>query len=180
MSWKIGGGEVDSLNKQEWKEFIFEDIFNICATHSGIDKNKLLISNGEVPYITRTDKNNAIDYFIGEQKKQYKTDIENTITIWLDTQTIFYQSYKFYTGQNIQILTSHQLNKFNAFFLIPLIKKQMQKFSWGGNGATLTRLRRSKILLPYNSKGHPDYAYMENYMKQLEYQKLSTYIEYKK
>lgn len=31
----------------------------------------------------------------------------------------------------------------------------MEKFNWGGNGATLIRLRRSKLLLPTNKKTNP-------------------------
>jgi Type I restriction modification DNA specificity domain len=71
------------------------------------------------------------------------------------------------------------LNYFIAQFLVPLIKKQMGKFNWGGNGATLTRLRRSKILLPITPEGKPDYVYMENYIKKIEFEKLSRYLEIK-
>jgi hypothetical protein len=113
--------------------------------------------------------------FLGKQNEEYKLDGKNVITVGLDTQTIFYQPYKFYTGQNIQILTSENINYFTAHFLIPLIKKQMVKFNWGGNGATLTRLKRSKILLPITPEGTPDYVYMENYIKKIEFEKLAKY-----
>ncbi len=54
----------------------------------------------------------------------------------------------------------------------------MQKFNWGGNGATLTRLKRSRIMLPVNSKGEPDYKYMKDYMRYLEQKKILQYIDY--
>jgi len=102
----------------------------------------------------------------------------NAITIGLDTQTIFYQNHLFYTGQNIQILTYPQINKYNAFFIIQLLKKQMVKFNWGGNGATLTRLKKIKIFFPINTQGEIDYEYMENYTKNIETEQLQKYLTY--
>ena len=40
------------------------------------------------------------------------------------------------------------------------------------------RIKREKIFLPVNSKGEPDYKYMEDYMKHLEQKKLLEYLEY--
>ncbi len=166
------------LKNISWSEFVFEDIFNINSTKSGIDKNKLNNNKGNFPYITRSDKTNAIDFFIGTQEQKYKIDNGNVITIGLDTQTVFYQAHSFYTGQNIQVLSNDFLNYFSAQFIIPLIKKQMEKFNWGGNGATLTRLKRSKILLPTNSEGNPDYTFMEQYMQHKENEKLTIFQLY--
>lgn len=166
-----------SLKDKNWIGFLIGDIFKIYSTSSGIDKNKLTGQQGLFPYVTRTDKNNGYDLFIGEQIK-YHTDRKNVITIGLDTQTVFYQGAEFYTGQNIQILEFDELNEYNAKFIITLLKIQMKKFSWGGNGATLTRLRKTKILLPVNSEGKPDYAFMESYMKQKEDELLEKYKIY--
>lgn len=159
------------LDEINWSEFVFESIFDINSTSSGIDKNKLINIVGEIPYITRSDKNNGIDFFIGTQNNKYKINDGNVITIGLDTQTVFYQYHKFYTGQNIQILFNENLNIYTSKFLIPLIKIQMEKFNWGGNGATLTRLKRSKIILPINLQGEPDFTLMENYVKGLQKKK---------
>lgn len=172
--------QIINVNSEvEWKEFVIGEIFNIYSTSSGIDKNKLTGKTGLLPYITRTDRNNGYDTFIGEQPK-YSADKGNVITIGLDTQTVFYQKTAFYTGQNIQILEFDELNKYNAKFIIALLKKQMTKFNWGGNGATLTRLKKTKIMLPKNDQGNPDFVYMENYMKALETEKLKQYLHYKK
>ena len=152
------------LKNREWKAFVFSSFFKITTTSSSIDRNKLINKKGVTPYITRSDNDNGYDSFICEQASQYEKDANNVITIGLDTQTVFYQPHDFYTGQNIQILANKNLNQSIALFLIPLIKIQMTKFSWGGNGATLTRLKRSKIVLPVNAEGQPDYAFMEAYI----------------
>ena len=173
-----------NLNDKEWRPFPLDSlekdgIFNIFSTSSGIDKNKLENLEGNIPYITRTDKNNGIENFIGKQlNSKWNIDKGNVITIGLDTQTVFYQPNYFYTGQNIQILSNDNLNYYTAMFIIPLLKILLKKFSWGGNGATLTRLKKSKIMLPINDNGTPDYIFMETYTKEKEKNMLKKYVEY--
>ncbi len=104
--------------------------FDIQFTSSGIYKIRLKNLDGEISYITRTDRAKGIDSFIRNQEYKHKTDKSNVITLGLDTQTVFYQKSKFYTGQNIQVLKFPQLNQYNAFFIIPFLKKQMEKFNW--------------------------------------------------
>ena len=166
-----GGGK--SLHSN-WKEFVFGDEFSIESTQSGIDKNKLIKEQGNIPYVTRTDVTNGIDMFICEQPSKYKVDEGNVITIGLDTQTVFYQPSSFYTGQNIQVIRHKELDRYNAQFLIVAIKKLVNKFSWGSYGATLTRLRKSKIYLPVDSNGNIDFQYMSSFMKQIEIDILGT------
>lgn len=169
-----GGGKI---RETRWKAFSLNEVFTINATKSGIDRKKLNGFSGDIPYLTRTDKNNAWDSFVGEQNG-YSSDEGNVISVGLDTQTAFYQPIPFYTGQNIQIFSHRQMNKYVALFIIPLLKRQMQKFNWGGNGATLGRLRRQKILLP-ETDGQPDFAYMESYMRKKEAELLLQYISFR-
>jgi hypothetical protein len=173
-----------SLGQVEWKEFLIggkDGIFSISSSNSGIDKSKLIEVIGKIPYITRSEVNNGVNLFVGkEQSKKYSLNKGNVITIGLDTQTVFYQPHFFYTGQNIQILEHKNITKYIALFIIPLLKIQMRKFNWGGNGATLTRLKRTKILLPIDSLGNPNWKFMEDYMKKIESEKIKTYFQKKK
>ena len=172
------------FESREWHEFFIggrDGIFDIASSSSGIDKNKLQFSEEKeyIPYITRSDEDNGINLFIqAEQKDKYKIDNGHVITIGLDTQTVFYQPYKFYTGQNIQVLRHEKISKYLANFVIPLIKVQMEKFNWGGNGATLGRLFRTKLMFPTNKNNQPDYPYMENYSKLLFKTKEEKYVRY--
>lgn len=153
------------LNSHKWAEFSLGDteLFDLHATLNGIDKNKLIHTTKKLhPYITRSDKNKGLDMFISKQKQQMNKG--NVISIGLDTQTVFYQPYDFYTGQNIQILKTPVMNKEIAFFLIPLIKKQLETLSWGGNGATLGRLKKKRIMLPVDDHDEPDWKFMEYYI----------------
>ena len=165
---------MKNLNEIRWGTFVLNELFEIRATNSSIDRKRLNGLAGNIPYITRTDKNNGWDSIIAPQN-DYDIDEGNVITVGLDTQTAFYQPISFYTGQNIQIFSNKNINKYVASFIIPLLKKQMEKFNWGGNGATLGRLKRQKILLPQNEDGEPDYLYMEKYMREVENKLLSRY-----
>ena len=170
------------LTDVEWGVFFIggnDGIFDITSTGSGIDKNKLNDTEGRVPYITRTDLQNGINLFVTKnQLPKYKIDEGNVLTIGLDTQTVFYQSKPFYTGQNIQVLRNKNLNKEVAMFIIPPLKIQMQKFNWGGNGATLGRLNRTRIMLPIDSQGQPHWQFMEDYIKQEQQQQAQQVIDY--
>lgn len=172
----------DELKNERWKEFLIagdEGLFNISSTNSGIDKNKLNNENGNIPYITRSNENNGINLFVSnKQDTKWNVDEKNTITIGLDTQTVFYQPYKFYTGQNIQILKHQKINKETAMFIISMLKVQMKKFNWGGNGATLGRLCRTKLMLPIDSTGEPNWSFMEDYIKNMEQKKIIDYIAF--
>lgn len=176
---------INQLNSKKWKPFFISGengVFYLRASNSGIDKNKLQSCETEnVPYITRSDMNNGVSLFIGNRQNQkYKKDKGNVITVGLDTQTAFYQPHDFFTGQNIQVLGSDMLNKSRAMFLIPLLKAQLSKFNWGGNGATLGRLKRTKILLPVDNNDMPDYLYMESYINNKLSEKYLRYLNYLK
>ena len=107
-----------ALDNVEWGEFFIggkTGLFDITSTSSGIDKNKLNQSEGNIPYITRSEENNGINLFVSdEQNSKYQKDMGGVITIGLDTQTVFYQPQEFYTGQNIQILKNEKLSKFSS------------------------------------------------------------------
>lgn len=178
------GGIVDipTLEDKEWKRFrIFEEgILSIQTTGSSIDGIRL-INDGTatVPYITRSDASNGIARFVSESNYDYGSDDGGCITVGLDTQTAFWQSHKFVTGQNIQVITGKWLNEFSAMFLIPLLRGQMAaKFNWGGNGATLGRMKKLNVMLPVNDSGEPDYEYMEQYAKNMMIRKYRQYIAY--
>lgn len=174
---------MQPLEVLRWKEFFISGnngIFNIKASNSGIDKNKLISNKvNNIPYITRTDIDNGISLFTGRnQNKRYSINEKNVITIGLDTQTVFYQPFCFFTGQNIQVLKNNFINKYNALFIKQSLKIQLKKFNWGGNGATLGRLAKTKILLPINSKNEPNYTYMEQYIHNIMLTKYKEYLNY--
>ena len=171
------------LDDREWKVFPLtgeDGLFPICATSTGIDGIKL--KEGEdaiLPYITRTETNNGIARFISSANLEYGNDEGGCITIGLDTQTAYWQPKDFVTGQNIHVLRSDKLNYYSYQFLTVILRQQMKsKFNWGGNGATLGRLKKLKIMLPVTGDGEPDYQFMEDYTRELMERKRKQYRTY--
>ena len=161
-----------NLNEVQWFPFSLgnTEIFNLYATKSGLDKNKLSHTSTErFPYITRSELNNGVSMFVSRQLAPLNP--KNTISIGLDTQSVFYQPFSYYTGQNVQVLDFPELTLKTALFIIPLIKIQLTNLNWGGNGATLSRLRAKKIMLPAYDKDHPDWQFMSDYISE----KISNY-----
>ena len=176
--------DIPALSEKEWKlvnAFGEDASFEIKTTSSSIDGINLINDSKSqtIPYITRTDANNGISKFVSPVNMGNGFDEAGCITVGLDTQTAFYQTYDFVTGQNIQIVTSKHLNIYTAMFLIPIFKKQMvAKFNWGGNGATLGRMKKLQMMLPMDSSGKPDWDYMEQYSKNLMLKKYQQYLDF--
>ena len=59
-----------------------------------------------------------------------------------------------------------KLNKFIAFFLITIFKKEMFKFSYGRK-ARPCHIEDTFIKLPEALNGEPDWNFMEKYMKEI-------------
>ena len=173
--------DIPALNEKEWKKFkAFGDdgIFDIAATSSSIDGIRLKDGRKKnLPYVTRTDNSNGIAHFVSSENLFYGYDPAGCITVGLDTQTAFWQPHYFVTGQNIQVISGNKLNQYLAHFIVPLLRSQMTaKFNWGGNGATLGRMKRLEIMLPVTDADRPDYEYMEQYVKNMMLHKYEQYL----
>jgi len=136
---------------------VFDDILASTAWLDGVR----IDSTGEprYPYISRSGENNGVSRHIPRQPGM-EPNPGNVIAVGLDTQTATYQPVPFYTGQNIQVLASQHLNEHNALMLIPMLRRQLVKFSWGGSGATLGRLRRTRMMVPVVDSGDVDWEGM--------------------
>ncbi len=174
---------MKKLDEKLWKKF---DVFGekgflqITTTNSSIDSIRLKDSDDKtVPYITRTDSSNGVARFVGKENYEYGSDDAGCITVGLDTQTAFYQPHKFVTGQNIQIISGDTITKDSAHFYVTILKNQMiAKFNWGGNGATLGRMKRLEAMLPTSESGIPDYEYMADYICSKRLSMINKYRKY--
>ena len=127
---------------------LITDVFaSMRATAAWYDRSKLnMTGKATFPFVSRAAQDNGIVDFCPRQVRD--PEHGNAITIGLDTQTIAYQPAPFYTSQNIQVLRHELLNVDGGLILVTLIRQQMSRFGWGGNGATLGRLRKSRMMVP--------------------------------
>ena len=168
-----------NLNNKKWKEFKIKNLFNIKKVFG------LPIENykyGNIPYISTSSNNNGLLDFIYSEKNVLSD--KNAISIDPIKGKAFYHKYDFigrgFSGASINLLYSKNLNQYIALFLCTAIENTSSKKSSYGYLFNSNRLREGKILLPINSKGEPDYEFMENYIKELMDKKRQKFIEYVK
>lgn len=157
------------LNTDSWKEFKYTDIFDTITIGKSIDLNKL--EEGDINYVGRTEENNGITAKVAKYNDQEPYE-GNCITVPMVGNALksTYQSKPFYVSQNILILRSKNLNKYNAMFFNAIIRMDEFRFCYGRT-LSLDRFKALTIKLPATPEGEPDYDYMENYIKTLPYSK---------
>lgn len=117
--------------------------------------------------------------FVSTKNDMELLDAPGTISVGLDTQTVFYQSHSYLTGQNIHVISGEHLTEGVAHFVVTLLQIQLRsKFNWGGNGATIGRMKRLKLMLPINDDESPDWDFMEKYTMNLMAKKYRKYLDY--
>ncbi|MDW8848870.1 restriction endonuclease subunit S [Flavobacterium sp. MMLR14_040] len=168
--------EVETLNKKEWGEFFIEDVFNIKA---GKRLTKADMHSGETPFIGASDSNNGITNFVSNNNSSLDSNI---LGVNYNGSVVenFYHPYKAIFSDDVKRLSLKEVegNEFLYLFIKTSILNQKSKFQYAYK-FNETRMLRQKLLFPINKKGHIDYDYMENYIKKIEYEKLTNYIKLK-
>lgn len=90
----------------------------------------------------------------------------------------FYHPYKALFGNDTRKLVPYCKNKYVCLFMAKSITLQKDKYGYGLKMGT-GRLKKQSILLPANSDGSPDYAFMERFMKTQEVKLMELYVNNK-
>ena len=133
---------------------------------------------GEIPYVSSTAINNGVDGFISNNDGVRM--FENCLTIANSGSVgaTFYHSYSFVAIDLVTKLENDELSEHTHKFISVLMNRMGAKYSFNRE-INDARIKREKIMLPVNQAGNPDYEFMENYMKRLEYQKIQQYLSTK-
>jgi len=167
---------VIPLKEKKWKEFFINEIFEQIQRGKRLKKSDHI--PGKIPYVSSTAFNNGIDDFIGN--KNNVRIFSNCISI-ANSGSVgasFYHPYKFIASDHVTKLENKSFNKHIYLFLSTITKRLGEKYSFNREISD-KRIKREKILLPINDENLPDYEYMENYMKNLELERLKKYLKYK-
>lgn len=163
------------LKDKVWDSFYIEDIADIISGRDIYEAERI---NGELPYISSTANNNGIGYFVGNKNLTLEKEclsVNRNGSVGYS----FYHPYNALFSNDCRKLRPKFKSRYVGLFLSNQITQQKDKYGYGYKMGT-ARLKKQKIMLPINIKGEPDYEYMEQYMKYMEYKKLSTYLEFKK
>ncbi|PIR54716.1 restriction endonuclease [Candidatus Peregrinibacteria bacterium CG10_big_fil_rev_8_21_14_0_10_36_19] len=169
-----GYKEVEALENKEWNEFEIEDVAEIESGRDIYEKERI---SGNIPYVSATANNNGIGYFVGNDNNTKELgclSVNRNGSVGYS----FYHPYSALFSNDCRKLRLKSPSKHVGIFISQQITRQRGKYGYGYKMGT-ARLKKQKIMLPVNQANEPDYKYMENYIKRLEYQKLSKYLSLK-
>ncbi|WP_297195506.1 restriction endonuclease subunit S [uncultured Campylobacter sp.] len=167
---------LKSLDTSKWQEFPFYEIF---IYERGKRYKKADHTSGKIPYISSSAFNNGIDNYVSPPS--YMKIYTNKLTLANSGSvgTCFYHPYSFVASDHCMViwLKDKEMNTHIALFLLPIFEKLKDKHDFGRE-INHDRLMQEKFLLPIDSKGNPDFAFMESFIKEIEKEHFLSLIEY--
>ena len=156
-----------NIESKTWKWFSYSELFTISGSKTTPKDVLEQFGPGEYPYVTTQANNNGVNSFYN-----YWTEEGGVLTI--DSAVLGYCSYqekRFSASDHVEILTPRfPMNKYVAIFLTTLINMEQYRYCYGRKRSQ-SKLYISKIKLPIDSEGTPDWQFMEDYIKSLPYSK---------
>lgn len=165
------------LSDREWKEFKIGDLFGKSINSKAYHLNNLREAKKGIPYITRTSLNNGLQCII--ENENYIINPKNSISFGAENAEYFFQPSNYISGNKMYYYHRENTSEQSLRFITQCLNKGIQNCGFGyGMGLTGTRSDIRKILLPVLENGEPDFDFMENYIHELEQEKLSEYKAY--
>lgn len=166
-----GGGKSLCSN---WKAFYFTEVFT--EIQRGKRLKKADHEQGNTPYVSSTSLNNGIDGFVGNDGSVRKFDDCLTLANSGSVGCAFYHQYTFVASDHVTKLKRTGLDKYAYLFMIPIINRLSEKYSFNRE-INDERIKREKLLLPATDKGEIDFAFMSAFMKDVEHNILNTSLK---
>lgn len=164
----------EKMKDCKWKEFDVKEIFpNILRGRRLKTEDHIL---GEMPYVSSSAMDNGVDNFVSNNKGVRIFSNCLTIANSGSVGATFYHPYSFVASDHVTSLGNTDFSKFIYLFCGNITSRLSEKYSFNREIKD-SRLQREKIMLPVNDKDEPDYEYMEEYMRNIEYRLISRYID---
>ncbi len=167
--------EIPALDKKEWKHFRMPEIFGLIQRGKRL-KNADHVP-GIVPYVSSTANNNGVDDYIeatpGTRAFGDCISLANSGSVG----TAFYEPFEYVASDHVTALKTEGMSKYVYLFLTSTIEKQGSNFNFNRE-INDARIKNMQIMLPIDDSGEPDYAYMEQYAKNMMLRKYQQYLAY--
>ena len=167
----LGGGKSLCSN---WKAFYFTEVST--EIQRGKRLKKADHKDGQTPYVSSTSLNNGIDGFIGNDGSVRRFNNCLTLANSGSVGCAFYHQYTFVASDHVTKLKRDGLDKYAYLFMIPIINRLSEKYSFNRE-INDERIKREKLLLPATDKGEIDFAFMSAFMKEVEHNILNTTLK---
>lgn len=157
------------IEVSRWKWFRYDQLFDIKGTKTTPIFELGQAGKGDYPYVTTQATNNGVKDFY-----DFYTEEGGCFTI--DSAVIGYCSWHeedFSASDHVEkLIPKFKCNSYIAVFLTTLMNMEQYRYNYGLK-CSQARLRNMKIKLPVDDRGNPDWQFMEDYVKSLQF---STYL----
>ncbi len=125
-----------------------------------------------IPFVSRTELNNCVDGFAVDNGLE-KIEAGNAIVVGDTTATVAYQKERFITGDHIVVIRADWLNEYTGLYIVTLLNKEKFRYSYG-RAFLKDTIYNTKLKIPFNNDDKPDFQYMEEFIKKLKSEKITT------
>ena len=153
-------------------------MFNVEKLFGKSTRGKRLKSDdripGDLPFVTAGESNEGVSDFIGNNVTVFS---ENTTTIDM-FGSAKYRNYKYGADDHVAVVHTEKLSRHAAIFITSAIHKSSYTgvFDYGRNFYAKDA-DQLNIFLPSKNQ-HPDYEFMENYIAELEAERIAELEAY--
>lgn len=168
--------DIPALVEKEWKPVLISSMFELVR---GRENNMAMLEDGDTPLISAKANNNGLKGFVHNPKK-----IITGQCITLNNDGDGGAGLAYYQPANMA-LDSHvtalvPLFDMSAFAMLFIAKCISGLHGFFGHGLSISnpRAKRLRIMLPVTDSGEPDYAYMEQYAKNMMLKKYKQYLAF--
>ena len=161
------------VDTSTWGWFKVSELFD-CQTTKTMNPSKDGLSEGEIPYVTRSAFNNGISGSYSDPTGEFTTE-GNCITIGAEGAVAFYQYTDFIAGVKVYALRHERLNPLSALFVCSVLNENARRYSYT-NARVLDKIKEETIQLPLKQGTNPsdysqediDWEYMEGFMSHVQ------------
>ncbi len=158
----------------KWKEFDIKKIFTQIKRGRRLKTDDHI--EGTMPYVSSSAVDNGVDDFVSNDEGVRIFSQCITIANSGSVGATFYHPYSFVASDHVTSLANGKMNRYIYLFISTIAKRLSGNYSYNREIKD-SRLLREKIMLPITDEDKPDYNYMENYMRNVEYRLLNRYID---
>ena len=165
------GGDIGDV---KWETYEIQSIFRI---ESGKRLESYNMKEGERPFVGASDSNNGITGFLSNDNASKDRNVLG-VNYNGSVGEAFYHPYEALFSDDVKRFHLKEIpdDKYVFLFLKVAILQQKSKFAYGYK-FNAERMARQRLVLPKAANGRPDYAFMRQYMKNLEAKIRRRYAE---
>ena len=159
---------------RKMRPFFMEDILHIA---NGVRLTKADMAIGNRPFVGASEVCNGITEFVDNTNASIEKEVLG-VNYNGSVGFSFYHPYEALFSDDVKrVRWKDEIvnNKYTLLYLSTAIAQQRGKYAYGYK-FNAQRMKRQIIMLPSQADGTPDYTYMEQTMRIMEYDVLKTYL----